>query len=152
PQGVRWSADGKWLAFSKWSSLAKAAASSSGHFSIHLINVETSEERILPDPSSDCQNTWQPAFSPDGKYLASVCVLSEGVAKVYLQTPDGQQPRELKGARSSEGFSGLAWAGDSQSLLYCSDQHLWRVPLAGGKPEILLFAQDAESVAVASHG
>ncbi len=152
PQGVRWSPDGKWLAFSKWSSLAKTADSSAGHFSIHLINVETSEERLLPDPSNDCRNTWQPAFSPDGKYLASVCVLSEGVAKVYLQTPDGKQARELKGARSSEGFSGLAWAEDSQSLLYCSDQHLWRVPLAGGKPEILLFAQDVESVAVASHG
>ncbi len=152
PQGVRWSPDGKWLAFSKWSSLAKTADSSAGHFSIHLINVETSEERLLPDPSNDCRNTWQPAFSPDGKYLASVCVLSEGVAKVYLQTPDGKQARELKGARSSEGFSGLAWAADSQSLLYCSDQHLWRVPLAGGKPEILLFAQDVESVAVASHG
>jgi Tol biopolymer transport system component/DNA-binding winged helix-turn-helix (wHTH) protein len=152
PIGVSWSPDGKWLAFSKANSLAKTADSSAGHFSIHLINVETSEERLLQDPSNDCRNTWQPAFSPDGKYLASVCVLSEGVAKVYLQTPDGKQARELKGARSSEGFSGLAWAEDSQSLLYCSDQHLWRVPLAGGKPEILLFAQDVESVAVASHG
>jgi Tol biopolymer transport system component/DNA-binding winged helix-turn-helix (wHTH) protein len=151
-QGVRWSPDGKWLAFSKMNSLAKNAGSSADHFSIHLVNVETSEERLLPDPSNDCGNTWQPAFSPDGKYLASVCVLAEGVAKIYLQTPDGKQPRELKGARSSEGFLGLAWAEDSQSLLYCSDQHLWRIPLAGGKPEMLLFAQDVESVAVASHG
>jgi Tol biopolymer transport system component/DNA-binding winged helix-turn-helix (wHTH) protein len=152
PLGVSWSPDGKWLAFSKGNSLAKKADSSADHFSIHLVNVETSEERLLPDPSSDCGNTWQPAFSPDGKYLASVCVLAGGVAKVYLQTPDGKQARELKDARSSEGFSGLAWAEDSQSLLYCSDQHLWRVPLAGGKPEMLLFAQDVESVAVASHG
>jgi Tol biopolymer transport system component len=124
PQGVRWSPDGKWLAFSKWSSLAKTANSSAGHFSIHLINVETSEERLLPDPSNDCRNTWQPAFSPDGKYLASVCVLAEGVARVYLQTPDGKQARELKDARSSEGFAGLAWAEGSGSLVYSSDHHL----------------------------
>jgi Tol biopolymer transport system component/DNA-binding winged helix-turn-helix (wHTH) protein len=152
PLGVSWSPDGKWLAFSKGNSLAKKAGSSADHFSIHLVNVETSEERLLPDPSNDCGNTWQPAFSPDGKYLASVCVLAEGVAKIYLQTPDGKQARELKDARSSEGFAGIAWAEDSQSLLYCSDQHLWRIPLAGGKPEMLLFAQDVESVAVASHG
>jgi Tol biopolymer transport system component/DNA-binding winged helix-turn-helix (wHTH) protein len=151
PQGVRWSPDGKWLAFSKGNALAKAG-SSADHFSIHLVNVETSEERLLPDPSKDCRNTWQPAFSPDGKYLASVCVLAEGVAKIYLQTLDGKQARELKGARSSEGFAGIAWAEDSQSLVYSADQHLWRIPLAGGKPEMLLFAQDAESVAIASHG
>ena len=152
PLGVSWSPDGKWLAFSKGNSLAKQAGSSADHFSIHLVNVETSEERLLPDPSKDCGNTWQPAFSPDGKYLASVCVLAGGVAKIYLQTPDGKQARELKDARSSEGFAGIAWAEDSQSLLYCADQHLWRIPLAGGKPEMLLFAQDVESVAVASHG
>ena len=152
PLGVSWSPDGKWLAFSKGNSLAKKAGSSADHFSIHLVNVETSEERLLPDPSNDCGNTWQPAFSPDGKYLASVCVLAEGVAKIYLQTPDGKQARELKEARSSEGFAGIAWAEDSQSLLYSADQHLWRIPLSGGKPEMLLFAQDVESVAVASHG
>ena len=60
-----WSPDGKWLAFSKGNSLAKKAGSSADHFSIHLVNVETSEERLLPDPSNDCGNTWQPAFSPD---------------------------------------------------------------------------------------
>jgi Tol biopolymer transport system component/DNA-binding winged helix-turn-helix (wHTH) protein len=152
PLGVSWSPDGKWVAFSKGNSLTKKAGSSADHFSIHLVNVETGEERLLPDPSKDCGNTWQPAFSPDGKYLASVCVLAEGVAKIYLQTPDGKQARELKDARSSEGFAGIAWAEDSQSLVYSADQHLWRIPLAGGKPEMLLFAQDVESVAVASHG
>ncbi len=150
PLGVSWSPDGKWLAFSKVNS--KRANASPAHFSIHQVNVETGEERVVPDPSDDCANTWQAAFSPDGKYLASVCVLTDGVAKLYLQTPDGKQARELEDARSSEGFSGVAWTGDSGSLLYCSDKHLWRVAVAGGKPEKLLFAQDVESVAVASHG
>jgi Tol biopolymer transport system component/DNA-binding winged helix-turn-helix (wHTH) protein len=152
PIAVSWSADGKWLAFPKGSSPSRKADSSLEHFSIHLVNVETAEERVLPDPTPDCVNTWQPTFSPDGKYLASVCVLTEGVAKIYVQTPDGNQAREVADAWSSEGFSGIAWAADSQSLLYSPDHHLWRVSLAGGKPERLIFAQDVESVAVARTG
>jgi Tol biopolymer transport system component len=128
PLGVSWSPDGKWLAYSKAKSAAKKADSSAEHFSIHLVNVETAEERVVPDPSGDCANTWQAAFSPDGKYIASVCVFTNGVATIYVQSPDGTQARDLKDVRSSEGFAGIAWASDSQSLVYCSDQHLWRVP------------------------
>jgi Tol biopolymer transport system component/DNA-binding winged helix-turn-helix (wHTH) protein len=152
PIALSWSADGKWLAFAKGSLPATKVESSPEHFSTHLLNVETTEERALPDPSHDCVNTFGPAFSPDGKYLASVCVLTAGVAKIYLQTPDGEKAREVADAWSSEGFSGLAWAADSQSLLYSPDHHLWRVSLAGGRPEKLLFAQDVESVAVARTG
>src|SRR5260370_5121023 len=166
PIAVNWSADGKWLAFAKASlpatkasALSDRAPSKSApehystpvHFSTHLLNVETTEERALPDPSGDCVNTLAPTFSLDGKYLASVCVLTEGVAKIYVQTPDGQQAREVARAWASD-FTGLAWAADSQSLLYSTDHHLWRVSLAGGKPEKLLFAQDVESVAVARTG
>ena len=166
PIAVNWSADGKWLAFAKGSLPATKASALSDrapsksppehyntpvHFSTHLLNVETTEERALPDPSPDCVNTFGPTFSPDGKYLASVCVLTEGVAKIYVQTPDGQQAREVARAWASD-FTGVAWAADSQSLLYSTDHHLWRVSLAGGRPEKLLFAQDVESVAVSRTG
>jgi Tol biopolymer transport system component/DNA-binding winged helix-turn-helix (wHTH) protein len=147
PIGVSWSSDSKWVAFSK-----ARSESSPPHFSIHLVNVENNEERVLPDPSDHCANTWLPAFSPDGKYLASVCVLTEGFAKIYVQTTDGKEAADVTEATSSEGFAGIDWAADSQSLLYSSDHHLWRVPLRGGRPERLLFAQDVESVSVARHG
>lgn len=152
PIALSWSPDGRWVAFSKQNSSAKKGAEPSEHFSIHLVNVDTAEERTVPRPAPDCVNIWQPAFSFDGRYLASVCVLTEGVAKIYVQNPDGTQPREVTDARSSQGFSGLAWARNGRSLLYSSDQHLWRVPLEGGRPEELLFAQDVESVAVSRTG
>jgi Tol biopolymer transport system component/DNA-binding winged helix-turn-helix (wHTH) protein len=152
PIGLSWSADGKWLAFSKSVSSTGQADSSPEQFSIHLVNVDTTEERVLPRPSPNCLHAWQPAFSPDGKFLASACVFTEGASAVYVQTSDGKQPREVVGARSSEGFAGIAWSADSRSLLYSSDGHLWRIPLAGGKPEKLLFAQDVESLAVARTG
>ena len=152
PIAVSWSADSKWVAFPKVSSPEKKTESASEHFDIHMVNVESAEERVLPDPSPDCINMWQPAFSPDGKYLASVCALTEGVARIYLQTPDGKNSRKIVETWSSEGFSGLAWTADSHSLLYSPDHHLWRVSLAGGKPEKLLFAQAVESVAIARAG
>ena len=152
PIALSWSADSKWLAFPKSRVFTRIEDPAPDHFTIHMVNVETAEERVMPNPSSDCANMWQPAFSPDGKSLASVCMLTEGVARIYVQSLDGKQAREVTDARSSAGFSGLAWARDSKSLLYSSDRNLWRVPVSGGKPEKLLFAQDVESVSVARSG
>jgi Tol biopolymer transport system component/DNA-binding winged helix-turn-helix (wHTH) protein len=153
PIGLSWSPDAKWVAFAKADSPDNKADPGTDHYRIHLVNIATNEERALPAPSPECVHAWQPAFSPDGKYLASVCVLNwAGVGKIYVQTSDGKQPHEVVGARSSDGFDGIAWAADSKSLIYSADQHLWRAPLAGEKPEKLLFAEDAESLAVARTG
>jgi len=149
---VSWSPDSKWVAFSKTGSPYKKAPTSSDHYSLHLVNIETHEERILPDPAPDCVETLHPAFSPDGKYLATMCAPTESVFRIYVQRPDGTQPREVSSVKSSEGFADLRWAADSQSLIYAAGHQLWRVPLAGGKSERLLFAQDTESVSVARWG
>jgi hypothetical protein len=79
-------------------------------------------------------------------------VLTQGVFRIYVQSPDGTRPREVTDVKSSGGFADLDWAADSRSLIYAADLHLWRVPLVGGRPEKLLFAQDAESVSLARTG
>jgi Tol biopolymer transport system component len=149
---VAWSPDSKGVAFSEAGSPDRETASSPEHYKIHLVNVETYEERTLPDPAPDCVETLHPAFSPDGQYLASMCALTEGVFKIYLQSQEGTQPREVTRVRSSEGFADLTWAADGHSILYAAGHHLWRVPLTGGRPEKLNFAQDVESVTVARAG
>jgi dipeptidyl aminopeptidase/acylaminoacyl peptidase len=119
---------------------------------VHLVNVNTAEQRALPPPASECLDTWQPTFSPDGTVLASVCVVGGGATKIYLQDADGRHPRELPGGSSSEYLAGIAWTPDGRSLVYSADHHLWRVPLDGEPRERLLFAQDVETVSVARTG
>src|SRR4029077_4321611 len=46
PIALSWSADSMWLAFSKGRSSTKKENLSPDHFSIHMVNVETSEERV----------------------------------------------------------------------------------------------------------
>jgi Tol biopolymer transport system component len=151
PIGVTWTPDSKWVAFSKVIDVTPPD-SSSAQRRVHVINVETVEEHVLPAPASECEDIWHPAFSPDGRTLASVCVLTGGVGKIYLQDADGSHPREVAGALPSESIAGIAWMPDSQSIVYSADLHLWRVSLNHGTPERLLFAQDAESVSIAPTG
>jgi Tol biopolymer transport system component/DNA-binding winged helix-turn-helix (wHTH) protein len=148
---VGWSSDSKWVAFAE-ASTPNEMAPSPAHYRIHMVNVESYEERTLPPPARECVDTLHPAFSSDGKYLASMCVLTQGVFRIYVQNPDGTQPRAVTDVKSSEGFADLDWAADNQSLIYAADLHLWRVPITGGRSEMLLFAQDAESVSVAPVG
>jgi Tol biopolymer transport system component/DNA-binding winged helix-turn-helix (wHTH) protein len=149
--GVAWSSDSKWVAFSEAAS-PQATPSSPAHYGIHLVNVETYEERTLPAPARECVDTLHPAFSPDGRYLATMCVITAGAFRIHVQGPDGTNARRVTDVKSTGGFADLEWTADSRSLVYAADLRLWRVRLDGGRPEKLLFAQDAESVSIARTG
>src|SRR5262249_27739527 len=125
------------------------------HYRIHLLNVETAEERILPEPASDCTMAIEPVFSPDGKHLASVCVPTFGINKIYVQLIDGRQSREIATVSTQFVLAGLAWTADARSIIYStygSSGSLWRVPASGGNPEKLLSAHATALPAVARAG
>ena len=144
---LSWSADSRRVAFAN-------ADSPAAGYRIHVVDVETTEERVLHAPAPDCSVVIEPAFSPNGKYLASVCFLADGSGnKIYLQrTEDGgnQEVTLVRGPAFT--LPGLAWTADSRSLLYSAEGSLWRVPATGGTPERLSFAHDAETPAVALVG
>jgi Tol biopolymer transport system component/DNA-binding winged helix-turn-helix (wHTH) protein len=151
---LSWSPDSKWLAFTS-DSVPSGEGTALARYRIHLLNVQTGEERILPEPAPDCSMTIEPAISPDGKYLASVCVLTMGVDKLYVQQIDGKLPRELVQVDTSYVLAGIAWSADGQSIIYSTygtTGRLWRVPALGGRPEPLFSAHGSQNPAVAYVG
>jgi len=151
---LSWSSDSRRVAFAKADSPTVGTYATRGeHHRIHLVNVETAEEQVLPNPSPPCVASLEPAFSPDGKYLATDCLLSEDANRIYAQPTDGGQPHEVTQISGPGVLNGLAWTADSQSILYTSqDGNLWSVPAIGGRPERLPFAHDTQTPTVARVG
>jgi Tol biopolymer transport system component/DNA-binding winged helix-turn-helix (wHTH) protein len=135
---LSWSPDSRELAFSK-----------AGR--IHLIDVETAEDRFLPLPSPDCINM-EPAFSLDGTHVASVCYLADDGSRIYSQPSAGGEPREVTFVKGPA-LQGLAWTLDGQAIIYSAgDGSLWRVPAAGGPAQKLLFAHDTQTPVISRTG
>ena len=150
---LSWSPDSKWVAFASDSPTLKSGPAP--RYRIHLLNAETGEERILPEPAPDCTMTIEPAFSPDGKLLASVCVLTGGLNKVYVQPSDRGPAREIALVSTEYVLAGLAWTADGRSIVYSTygaNGTLWRVPATGGSREKLPFAHGTANPAVARAG
>jgi Tol biopolymer transport system component/DNA-binding winged helix-turn-helix (wHTH) protein len=148
---LSWSADSKQVAFAKAESTAVGAYPRAERYHIHVVDVETKEERVLTDPSPDCATSIEPAFSPDGKYLAIDCVLTEDANRIYVQATQGGEPRQVARVRGPGVLAGLAWTADSQSILYSSGD-IWRVPVTGGTPEQLPFSHNTQTPTIPRSG
>ena len=127
---LSWSPDGKRLAFADWDVAHPALAG------ISLLDVETLERRRLDAPSLECQRTWIPAFSPDGKSLAVACTLSMGRERLFVMSATGGGGRPLLAA--SPEVTGLYWTPDGRFVVFTADGDHWRVRAEGGEAERLL--------------
>jgi Tol biopolymer transport system component len=141
---LSWSPDGKLLAY--------AAPAAQGGV-IHLLDMATLASRALPMPSSECQWTMIPAFSPDGKSLATACLVKYGIFAVFAGPVSGDGARKVAVVEGG-GVSGLTYSADGRYLFYAngSTGDLWRVGLDAGAPEKLLAGRDAHMPAVARAG
>jgi Tol biopolymer transport system component/DNA-binding winged helix-turn-helix (wHTH) protein len=135
---ISWSADSKWVAFPDYDQAVDGPSYGAAH--LYLANVETAERRMLPHPAGECRTSWLPAFSPDGKSLALVCLTTFDEGAIFVEPAQGGPARKII---ALEGYVlGLAWAPDSQSLVYSIGArgiggNLWRVRVNGGTAERL---------------
>ena len=139
---LSWSPDGTQLAFSEGPPRSAWA--------VTVLDVATLRKRRLDPPAPECQWSWMPAFAPDGRTLARVCLISINVNDVFVEPASGGTARRV--ARVGGEFSGLAWAGDGKSLLVAADGDLTRFPVDGGAAEKLLAGRDVDGPAVSHDG
>jgi hypothetical protein len=69
------------------------------------------------------------------------------IGGIFIEPAAGGPAREIVHIEGN--IQGIAWASDSQSLVYSLDGSLWRVPAGGGIPDQLPRAQHASGLAIA---
>jgi Tol biopolymer transport system component/DNA-binding winged helix-turn-helix (wHTH) protein len=129
------SPDGRLLAFSD-------RESDSESFGIYLLDLATGEKRKLVSPGGQHWGDKDPAFSPDGKWVAFTRSVSMNTQDLFRILAEGGEPervtndgREVRGAVfTPDGLSLIASSARSGAL------GLWRFPLGEGRPVRLMFA------------
>jgi Tol biopolymer transport system component len=142
--GLSWSPDGKQLAFLD----DPANADSIQLFVVSLSSLE----RILV--KTDCNFVAAPVFSPNGEYLAWVCVDNWSSNSLHVQrVSDGHTTELLRGA---DGIDGIAWSRDGRRIVFSSPfkfGYLWEISLERpGVVEKLPIGHDAFDLAVSPTG
>ncbi len=127
---LHWSPQGKWLVISDKPSAQEP-------FSLYLLASDTNEKRRLTTPTAAVVGDVSPVFSPDGKQVAFVRLMSVVAGEIYLLSVEGGEPERL--TFSGEGISSLAWTPDGRELVFSSryggKTRLLRVPVTGGTPQ-----------------
>ncbi len=145
---LHWSPDGKWLVVSDKSSAEEP-------FSLYLVSPETGDKRRLSEPPSATIGDCSPAFSPDGKTIAFVRVISAVVGEVQLIPVTGGPPQQL--TFDGAGASNLTWVLEGSEIVfssrYAGKSRLMRLPVNGGSPQWLAASgNEALYPAFSPHG
>jgi eukaryotic-like serine/threonine-protein kinase len=128
-----WSPDGKKIAF-RDRKLAKDP------WSIWLLSLETLEKRQMTTPGAGYHGDRQPAFSPDGRYLAFARRSESGTSALYVMELPGGEPKLVTNYNSPVMPS---WTVDSREIVFASsidpwDCALYRIFVSGGDPRRVL--------------
>jgi TolB protein len=121
----RWAPDGQDIAFYSYRT---------GNREIWVMPVSGGPARQLTDGQATNTASRAPTWSPDGREIAFVRVGS-GDASIYVMPRDGGKARQVTRRPESGWFPD--WSPDGEWLVFGGQQRLWRVPAAGGNPELL---------------
>ena len=124
-----WSPDGRRLAVSRGAAL---------HGVIALLALDTGVLTDLTSAAGDHSDI-SPVFSPDGRQIAFLRNFSDSVGDVWVVDARGGAPRQVTSDNAD--VMGVTWVDEGRAVAISSNRagmySLWRVPIAGGAPELL---------------
>ncbi len=119
--------------------IALAARASDGRWRIELLDVASGARAPLTSPPAGVDGDWDPAFSPDGRSIAFVRTLTDGVDDLWVVSARGGDARRL--TFENRALTGADWTPDGKSIVFSSSRaglfSLWRLPLSGGEPRLV---------------
>jgi Tol biopolymer transport system component len=153
---VAWSPDSKWVAFANRDSPEQP-------FALFLLSPETGEKRQLTSPPDKSVGDGSVAFSPDGRQLAFVRLMSSGYGHLYVLPlseefrPTGE-PRRLP--FNQQVNMTPAWTPDGREIVFAAGPYvdagsrLWRMKVSGsqGPQPLGLPGESASGPAVSRQG
>ena len=117
----RWSPDGQTIAFDRYEN---------GHSMIYTISAEGGKShRVTSEEFTDIR----PSFSHDGKWIYFSSNRS-GRQEIWKVAPAGGPVQQVTRNSGNEPFE----SPDGDLLYYMNDKGLWRQPVAGGDPKLIL--------------
>ncbi|MGE3274928.1 MAG: winged helix-turn-helix domain-containing protein [Vicinamibacterales bacterium] len=129
-----WTRDGRWLVMSV------AEPQARGGWQLARVSLATGAREPLTLPPPGALGDHSPVVSPDGRLVAFVRTVGGGASDVWVVPVTGGTARRI--TRDDSDLQGVDWADEGRSLVYSSDRAggygLWRVPLEGGTPELLV--------------
>src|SRR5205814_48594 len=124
---VRWTPDNH--------SLVIRASLGGGAFGIFQISLDTLERRQIN--ITGMKSVYRFDVSPDGKSLAFVDALREGIADAYVVPISGGEPQRRTDWNAPAG--GVIWTPDGRDLIFNTGYgyplSMWRVPAFGSRAE-----------------
>ncbi|WP_456428920.1 winged helix-turn-helix domain-containing protein [Rhodocaloribacter sp.] len=146
---LSWSPDGRTLALSTRDDYEEP-------YRLTLLDLESLEMRPLTTPPDRHTGDGNPAFSPDGRRIAFIRSVTDGVDDTYVIPVAGGEARRL--THDARTIAGLGWTPDGARLVFSSNRtgafKLWQISSGGGAPEWLasIPAYDPGSPVLAPDG
>jgi Tol biopolymer transport system component len=149
---LAWSPDSKWIVTADKISPGSA-------FGLILVSVETGSKRPLTSPPPNAGNDIAPAFSPDGRSLAFIRVLSFPVSELYLlRLSDRLEPagEPVRLSFEYQRTTSPVWSQDGRELIVASgdvfSSRLYRIAAdRPGQPREIESVGEAGPVVAISH-